>query len=91
MDTVTVECPTCGRVRDVSARTARRGAGRCRFCLSPTTVPPVDNAARRYWLKRFSDVELAEIATGMTGRLVKPEVFHLRREALLGSVEDDDV
>jgi hypothetical protein len=87
---VAVECPSCGRVRDVSPRTARRGPGKCRFCLSPHSVPPVDDGARRYWLKRFSDVELAEIATGLIGRTIKPEVFHQRR-VLLGSVDDEDV
>jgi len=77
-------------VRDVSARTARRGAGRCRFCLSSSSIPPVDDRARRYWLTRFSDVELASIATGMFGHTIKPEVIHLRREILLGTAGDED-
>ena len=93
MQTVAVECPQCGRIRDVSARTARRGAGRCRFCLSPHTIPPVDDSARRYWLKRFSDSELASIASGIWGHTISPDAIHSRRATLLASAhfDEDDV
>jgi hypothetical protein len=49
----------------------------------------VDDSARRYWLKRFSDAEIASIVTGMCGHTIKPEVIHLRREVLLGSTDDE--
>ena len=73
----------------VSARTARRGVGKCRTCLYPPRVPPVDDTARRFWLKRFSDVELASLASGCFGRVVSPAVIHSRRIVLLGSASQE--
>ena len=56
-------------------------------------MPPVDDSARRYWLRRFSDSEIANIASGIFGRAVSADTIHLRREVLLASahVDEDDV
>jgi hypothetical protein len=83
---VLVECPGCKRERLVSARTARRGAGRCRFCLDGTgVVPDPDDESRRWWLERFSDDELFEMAW-MFGRRPDRERIRSERERLLGRV-----
>jgi hypothetical protein len=75
---VTIECPSCGRERDVSARTARRGAGRCRLCLDGDgVVPEPDDEDRTWWLERFSDDELCELAW-MFGR--RPDRTRIRSE-----------
>lgn len=82
-----VTCPCCGRQRDVSARTARRGAGKCRWCLSGDgVIEAPDDSDRRYWLERFSDEELAEIVWFTFGH--RPDREHIRceRERLLGRV-----
>jgi hypothetical protein len=84
---VVVECPGCGRTRDVSARTARRGAGRCRWCLSGDgVIEPPDDTDRAFWLERFDDSEIAEMALFMFGR--RPDRERIRRESerLLGRV-----
>jgi hypothetical protein len=82
-----VECPECGRQRSVSARTARRGAGRCRLCLSGDgVIEPPDDDDRRYWLERFSDEEIAEIVWFTFGH--RPDRAHIcsERERLLGAM-----
>jgi hypothetical protein len=38
----------------------------------------VDDSARRFWLRRFSHVELARMAAAMTGR--EPDVERIGRE-----------
>jgi hypothetical protein len=82
---VLIECPECGRQRSVSARTARRGAGRCRLCISGDGVsePPDDD--RRFWLQAFSDEELAEMMWFLFGH--RPDRAHIcseRERRLLG-------
>jgi hypothetical protein len=80
---VRIECPSCGRERDVSARTARRGAGRCRFCLDGTgDIPEPDDEDRTWWLVRFDNQEIAELAS--FGRRPDRERIRSERERLLG-------
>jgi hypothetical protein len=84
---VLVECPVCRRERFVSSRTARRGPGRCTHCMSGDGVSePPDDDDRRYWLERFSDEELAEMAWFMFGH--RPDRAHIcsERERLLGAM-----
>jgi len=81
-----VECPECGRQRSVSARTARRGPGRCRLCISGDgIIEPPDDTDRAFWLERFDDSEIAEMALFMFGH--RPDPAHIRseRERLLGA------
>jgi hypothetical protein len=71
----------------VSARTARRGAGRCRLCLSGDgVIAPPDDDDRRYWLERFSDEELAEIVWFVFGHRPDREHIASERERLFGGV-----
>jgi hypothetical protein len=80
----TVTCPSCGRERDVSARTARRGAGRRKWCLAGDgTIEPPDDSDRRWWLERFDDSEIAEMALFMFGRRPDRERIRSERERLL--------
>jgi hypothetical protein len=83
----TVTCPGCGRARDVSARTARRGAGRCRFCLSNDgVIEAPDDGDRRWWLERFDDDDLCELATAIFCRPGSVRRIRAERERLLGRV-----
>jgi hypothetical protein len=82
---VLVECPVCRRERFVSARAARRGAGKWRWCLSGDgVIEAPDDTDRRYWLERLCDEEIAEAALCMFGH--RPDREHIRceRERLLG-------
>jgi hypothetical protein len=82
---VTIACPGCGRLRDVSARTARRGPGRCRFCLDGDgRIEPPSDEDRTFWLERFDDQEIAELGLFMFGH--RPDGAHIcsERERLLG-------
>jgi hypothetical protein len=64
IELTTVVCPGCGRERSVSARTARRGAGKCRWCLAGDGhIERPDDTDRVYWLERFTDDDLCELAT----------------------------
>jgi hypothetical protein len=75
----TVTCPCCGRERHVSARTARRGAGKCRWCLSGDGVieAPSDED-RTFWLSRFDDETIYEMALGLSRR--RPDRAHICSE-----------
>ena len=71
----------------MSARTARRGAGRCRLCISGDgIIEPPDDSDRRWWLERFDDSEIAEMALFMFGRRPDRERIRSERERLLGRV-----
>jgi len=84
---VLVECPGCKRERLVSARTARRGAGRCAFCRSGDgVIEPPDDTDRVYWLERFTDDEIAEMALFMFGRRADRTRIRSERERLLGAI-----
>jgi hypothetical protein len=83
----TVVCPGCGRERSASARPARRGAGRCRLCLDGDgIIPEPDDDDRAFWLERFDDAEIAELALFMFGRQPDRERIRSERERLLGRV-----
>jgi hypothetical protein len=83
----TVTCPGCGRERDVSARTARRGAGRCRWCLANDgVIEPPDDDDRLYWLMRFDDDDLCQMATTIFRRPGSVRRIRAERERLLGEM-----
>jgi len=72
---------------DVSARTARRGAGRCKWCLSGDgVIERPDDTDRAFWLERFDDSEIAEMALFVFGGRPDPEHIRSERERLLGRV-----
>jgi hypothetical protein len=84
---VVVECSGCGRQRSVSARTARRGPGRCKLCLSGDgNVPEADDEARLFWLERFSDEDICELATMTFGRPGSLRRIQAERARLLGAM-----
>jgi hypothetical protein len=71
----------------VSARTARRGAGKCRWCLARDGhIEPPDDDDRRFWLQTFSDDELVELATIIFCRPGSLRRIRAERERLLGRV-----
>ena len=77
---VDVTCPACRLPRSVTKRQASRIGtgttdGRCRACRhpQPQRLPP-DDEDRRYWLARFSDEEIVEMAAAYYG--------HGKREAV---------
>jgi hypothetical protein len=85
VSSVLVECPVCRRERFVSARTARRGAGKCRWCLAGDGhIEPPDDDDRRYWLSRFDDQELCELATVVFCRPGSLRRIRSERKRLLG-------
>jgi hypothetical protein len=87
IELTTVTCPGCGRERDVSARTARRGAGKCRWCLAGDgQIERPDDDDRRFWLQAFSDDELVELATIIFCRPGSVRRIRSERERLLGRV-----
>ncbi|MBA3380366.1 MAG: hypothetical protein H0T97_00675 [Actinobacteria bacterium] len=69
-----VTCPVCRLPRSISRRQAHRIGrgktdGRCRSCRhpQPERLPP-DDEDRLYWLARFDDEEIVEMATAYYGR-----------------------
>lgn len=49
--------------------TTGQAEGRCRACRHPQPErPPPDDADRLYWLARFSDEEIVEMAAAYYGR-----------------------
>lgn len=78
---VTVKCRGCGSTREVTSRQARR-AGLCPICLYPPRYTKVTDAHKRFWLCRFTDEEIAVIATDMLGYDVSPGAIARHRAAL---------
>ena len=76
-----VICPSCGSVRRVSGRHARRSPT-CSLCRYPARVKPITNSDRRFWLKTFSDEEIIEIAFWMFNREGDIEAVRTWRAAL---------
>jgi hypothetical protein len=71
----------------VSARTARRGAGRCKWCLAGDGhIERLDDTDRVYWLERFTDDDLCELATAIFCRPGSARRIRAERERLLGRV-----
>jgi hypothetical protein len=65
-----VICPGCGRVRELTDRHVRKiGSEKtlCNLCRFPARRLPPTNTERRYWLRRFTDDEIAEMAEALFG------------------------
>jgi hypothetical protein len=67
-----VRCPSCGGVRWLSSRNARsvengEASGLCQTCRNPRApaTPEERDAVMRWWLDRYSDEELADLALGL--------------------------
>ncbi len=60
-----IVCPGCGRIRLVSERNARRAPQNCMLCRNPGKRKDPDDKDRRFWLSRFSDQEICEMAIGI--------------------------
>jgi len=61
----TVKCPGCGRFRELTDRHVRRGGTSttlCNLCRFPPRQIPVSNTDRRFWLRRYSDEDIALMA-----------------------------
>jgi hypothetical protein len=57
------------------------------FCRSGDgVIEPPDDTDRRYWLSRFDDSEIAEMALFMFGRRPDRERIRSERERLLGAM-----
>jgi len=63
--TCEIVCPGCGRIRLVSERNARRAPQTCMLCRNPSRRKDPDDKDRRFWLTRFSDLEICEMAIGI--------------------------
>lgn len=68
---VRVRCCDCGSPLFLTERQARRREQqhRCSICviLAHHGREPVEDRHRRYWLERFSDEEIARLASEMLG------------------------
>ena len=64
--TCEIVCPGCGRRRVVSERNARRAPKTCMLCRNPSKRGAVDDSDRRFWLKKFSDQAICEMAMGIS-------------------------
>ena len=67
---VALRCCECGTGLELSARNARehRRKGtlpRCRRCRYPSSSPKPSVAMRRWWLERFSQEEIIEMAAAL--------------------------
>lgn len=88
----TVRCPSCNEPRRISARQARRGVTLCRSCRYPPKIQEPNPSAIRWWLRNYSDDELAAIATDLTGIVVSATGIRRQRQVLTASadIEDDE-
>lgn len=77
-----VRCHGCGRRRELTQRSARR-AGLCSLCRYPQHVTPTVED-REWWLERFTDGEIAAIATEFVGWFVHPSIVATHRARMNG-------
>jgi hypothetical protein len=80
---VTFRCEDCGTSFTRSARFARMircgdQEQKCRRCLRPSKAAPVTDTDRRYWLTRFSDMEIASLAVTVFDCAFKPAARRTR-------------
>lgn len=76
-----ITCPSCGQIRIVSARHARRAPKTCNLCRFPRTSGP-DEEDIRFWLERLSDEEIVEIVWALWAVEIDPERIRRRRREL---------
>jgi hypothetical protein len=79
-----VTCPSCGGVRRVSRRHARRNPQNpCPLCRRPQRRQPPTDSDRRFWLRAFSDDEIIDIVLGMFDQRGDIEVVRAWRSLLM--------
>lgn len=83
-----MRCPACGALRRITSRQHRRvlageADARCRPCRYGVgeRLPP-DDFDRAYWLRLFSDEEIADFGRCVFGH-GDPETVHAWRQRLL--------
>lgn len=91
---VTFICKGCGSDFTRSARFARmircgEQEQMCRRCLRPSKARPITDTDRRYWLTRFSDMEIACLAAAYFDCALKPALEHVAnvRSQIIGGEE----
>lgn len=78
----TVCCPGCGRSRELTARHVLRGGAEktlCNLCRFPPRKLAPTNTERRYWLRRYSDEEIALMAEALFGACDRASIHAWRR------------
>lgn len=72
----TIYCPGCGRPRELTDRHVRRGGTEktlCNLCRFPPRKLAITNTERRFWLRRYTDEEIAlmaeSISNGIANRM----------------------
>lgn len=81
----TVACPGCGRPRELTDRHVRRGGSEktlCNLCRFPSRKIPPTDTDRRFWLRRYSDEDIAQMAEAITGRMADRASIYLWRTRL---------
>lgn len=67
----TVRCPGCGRPRELTDRHVRRGGADktlCNLCRFPARKLAITDTERRFWLRHYSDEEIALMAEAISGK-----------------------
>jgi hypothetical protein len=87
---VEVTCLSCGQLT-IGARQERRHrlgdttSFRCRLCRFPGRSLAVDDDARLWWLRQFSDEEIATMAAAVFGATADLKRVARERARLLGA------
>lgn len=77
----TVPCPKCGRPRELTDRHVRRGSAHltlCNLCRFPARSLPPTNTERRWWLRNYSDEEIASMAEAIFGGADRANIYAWR-------------
>jgi hypothetical protein len=77
-----ITCPECGAHRTVSHRQSRRKITICKDCSSGKRES-LSQRYMRFWLTRYRDEEIAELASGVWGVRYDPGHVARRRKELL--------
>ena len=78
-----VRCPNCGTPRVVSGRHAAEVPVRCKSCPEEAERGRLSVRYRRYWLTRYTDEDIAWMASAVHGIPLNPEGVALQRRILL--------
>jgi len=81
-DFAVISCPECGAHRTVTRRQARRSPGPCKDC-STGKRETLRQRYMRFWLTRYSDEEVAELAAGVWGTRYDPAFVARQRKQFL--------
>ena len=79
-----VRCPECSSPQTFSASWARRKRSFvCEDCRNPRSRERLRKRHMRFWLKRYSDDEIARMATEVHDVPLRPDLVAAHRAALL--------